>query len=155
MNKLEGTITESLNKFIGHQNNNDTLKNIQTTLQEALSGQTSIGINNIQTITSTNGCSIQSVMPTSPYTWSQGTITNGYNNTQQRKTYNILGHEIELNVIYDTGVINSIALINIHGYKFYYELKKNHIKFPNDLDTALQTIMQIEKIDDKISEICK
>ena len=154
MDKLEQEIKESLNEFTIYSSGQTDFTGMDDTsifasgVSNAASTNKNIYTNSINTITMTPSIiTIQNQQYTQQY-------TTGYSHIVNKKTYTILGKEIELEEIWDLNVINSIALINIHGYKVYKELKKNHICFPIDLDKAIQNIVKILERDDKINDLC-
>lgn len=102
-------------------------------------------------ICNSSGSQILSISASNVFT--STTTTNTFTATVSKTTYNVLGEDVEVEGIRDGLVAMNIALINIHGRKYYEELKKQNIYFHGDLDDAIQRRLTIIDRDQKIDSV--
>lgn len=87
-----------------------------------------------------------------------GTITtsSGYytaNAIGYKSSYNLMGEDIEVNGYQDPHVAHLIASINVLGWKYYEEFKKQHIDISDSLLTILEKRYKSYQREQKIDNI--
>ncbi len=65
------------------------------------------------------------------------TIKSEYTISSPKTTYNIFGEDVIVDSYRDTMVSIMVAQLNILGKDFYYELKKQDISFPSQIEEFL------------------
>jgi hypothetical protein len=81
------------------------------------------------------------------------TTSTGTLHIQNTTKYNILGVDVELNEYFDISVALYLSMMNMLGYRFYYELKKNNITFSEEIENIILQRIKVLNRDDHIEKL--
>lgn len=109
-----------------------------------IAGVTAVGGSNSISVTNTSGGIV--------YTNTSGTLTILQT---PKKTYNVLGREVEIEGYQDYNLPLILSLINTLGIKFYVESKKNDINLPVEIEKILEEELISYSRNETIEKIIK
>ena len=85
-------------------------------------------------------------------------VASGYYNTissNVSSSYDVLGEVITIDEFPNDIISQNLSLINILGWKYYDELKKNNFNFPDKISKLLERKIKVLKREEKINDIVK
>ena len=106
------------------------------------SGCIILGTNSTSTLTSTSGSNL---------VYSSG--SGAFSISTHKSKYHILGEEYEVNSYVDPNLAIVIATLNVLKRPFWEEIKKQSIKFDQDLEDFIEERLKIYDRDEKLESL--